>query len=111
MALTKVSGYRAVPGASISQSLAITGDTSYVTGGYVLFPADFGFTVLRRITAAFFSTVAGAAYELAVVPTYNADGITLASIAVALIVGTTGAQVAAAANVSTVGIQLIAEGN
>jgi UDP-N-acetylmuramyl tripeptide synthase len=110
MAATKTLRRREVPGATSEQSLDLTGDAAYPTGGYILLPADFQFSVLRRIASAFFSTVAGAAFELAIVPTYNADN-TLAQVAVALVVGTTGAQVANGVNVSTVGITLVAEGN
>lgn len=108
-AITNLS--RGVPGSSIDSTIILTGDTSYPTGGYVITAATFGLTLLRGIKAAFFTTIAGAAFEVAVVPTFNADGVTLASVAVALVVGTTGAQVAAAVDVHTVGIQLVATGN
>jgi hypothetical protein len=111
MALTKAKGLRTVPGAFTQQQLTLTGDTAYPTGGYVLTAADFGLTVLQRIVGGYFTTIAGAANELAVIPTYNADGITLASVAVALVVGSTGVQVANGANVSTTGIIIIGEGN
>lgn len=111
MALTKTIRTRAVPGASTMQSMDVLGDTAYPTGGYVLLPTDFNLTVLRRVVGAFFNNVAGAAYELAVIPTYNADGVTLAQINLALVVGTTGVQVTNGASVSTVGVTLIVEGN
>jgi len=111
MALTKTLRARAVPGASTMQSLDAVGDTAYPTGGYTLLPADFGLTVLRRVVAAFFNNVAGTAYEVAAIPTYNADGVTIGQINLALAVGTTGVQVANGANVSTVGITIVVDGN
>jgi hypothetical protein len=111
MALTKSLGARATPGAYTYQALNIVGDATYVTGGYVVLPSDFQFTVLRDVKAAFFTTIAGAAFELAIVKTFNSDGLTLASIAVALIVGTTGVQLAGGASAAGVGVQLVAEGN
>jgi hypothetical protein len=111
MALVKTLRGRAVPGAATLQSLDLTGDAaSYPTGGWQLLPADFQFSVLRRIVAAFFTTVAGAAFEVAVIPTYNAD-TTLASVNVALVVGTTGAQLANAGSTAGVGLTVVAEGN
>jgi hypothetical protein len=111
MAATKTLGRRAVPGDATYQSIAFTGDAAYPTGGYVVLPSDFGFQVLRRIIGVFMTTIAGAAFEVAVVPTVNADGITLAQVNLALVVGTTGAQVANGVDVHTVGIHIIGEGN
>lgn len=111
MATTNTRRLRTVPGAFTQQNLDVACDAVYPTGGYVFKAADFGLVVLQRIMAAYFTTIAGAAFELAVVPTYNSDGVTLASVAVALVVGTTGVQVAAGVDVHTVGIMLIAEGN
>jgi hypothetical protein len=111
MAITKSLGSRATPGAYTQQALNIVGDANYVTGGYVLLPSDFQFTVLRGIKSAFFTTIAAAAFEVAIVKTFNSDGVTLASIAVALVVGTTGAQLASGASAAGVGIEIVAEGN
>ena len=112
MALGKALGLRTVPGAATRQLLTLTGDaTSYPTGGWVLLPADFQLTVIREIIAANFISIAGAAFEVATVPTFNSDGITIASIAVALVVGTTGVQVANGASTAGVVLQVIVEGN
>jgi hypothetical protein len=112
MALGKALGIRTVPGASTRQLLTLTGDaSSYVTGGFVITPADFQLTVIREIISATFTSIAGAAFEVATVPTLNADGITIASIAVALVVGTTGLQLANGGSSAGVVIQIVVEGN
>ncbi len=111
MAYTTVNGVRSVPGASTHQSVTLTLDNSYPTGGYPINAQTFGFLVLRGIAGAFFTTIAGAAYEIALVPTLNADGTTFSSFNLALVVGSTGAQVAAATDLHTVSLILVGEGN
>lgn len=112
MALGKVQGLRTVPGASTRQVLNLTGDAaSYPTGGWPLVAADFGFNVIREIIACVTTSIAGAAFEPAVVPTFAADGVTITSLNVALVVGTTGVQLANAGSSAGVTIQLIVEGN
>lgn len=111
MALGKAQGLRTVPGASTRQLLTLTGDAaSYPTGGWPLVPADFGFNVIREVIACVTASVAGAAFEPAVIPTLNSDG-SIASLNVALVVGTTGVQLANAGSTTGVVIQLIVEGN
>jgi hypothetical protein len=112
MAANVTFGTKAVPGASYTVPVSILGDTSYPAGGYVFTPATFGFNVLRNITGVYFNTIAGASgYELAVVPTFNSDGVTLASVALRFIVSSTGVEVATGASVATVGVHLDASGN
>ena len=112
MALGIVPGLRTVPGAAIQQVLTLTGDAnSYPTGGWVLTPANFNLNVIREIIGVNFLSIAGAAFEVATVPTYNSDGITIASIAVALVVGTTGLQLANGGSSAGVVLQIIVEGN
>lgn len=108
--ITQISS--AVPGASVEKLVNITLDTSYPNpAGYVFSAASLGVTVLRKVVLNAFTTIAGAKYEIAMIPTYNADGQTIASIAVHLIVGTTGLEVANAVDVSGVSFQLIVGGN
>lgn len=112
MALGKVQGLRTVPGASTRQLLAITGDAnSYPTGGWPLVAADFGLSVIRQIISVITTSVAAAAFEPAAIPTFNADGITIGTINLALIVGTTGAQLANAGSSAGATFQIIVEGN
>lgn len=111
MALTTALGTRTVPGASFSVPATLTCDTSYPAGGYILTASTFGLTVLKRVLFNVFTTVAGAAFELALVPTYASDGATLLSVAVRLVVGTSGVEVATGANISSVAFQVIADGN
>lgn len=112
MALGKVQGIRTIPGASIRQQLNLTGDAnSYPTGGWPLLPADFGLTVIRQIIGVNFTSIAGAAFEVATVPTFNADGVTIAQINIALVVGTTGVQLANAGSSAGATLQVIVEGN
>lgn len=112
MAANVTLGKKAVPGASFSVPVSILGDASYPAGGYIFTAATFGFTVLRDIGGVYFNTLAGATgYELAVVPTFNSDGFTLASIALRFIVSSTGVEVATGASVATVGVHLDASGN
>lgn len=108
---TTTLGTRSVPGASFTVPVSWLGDATYPAGGYVFTAASFNLNVLRRISAAYFNTIAGAVYELAFVPTFNADGITLASVALRLVVGTTGVEVATGASVATVGVQFEVTGN
>jgi hypothetical protein len=66
---------------------------------------------LRKVLFSTFASIAGAAYQEAIIPTYNADGVTIASFALHLIVGSTGVEVANGVNVSTTSVSLIVEGN
>lgn len=109
MALGVALGTRTVPGAVFEVPAVVTGDNSYPTGGYAVTPQTFGLNILKRLIVSAFTTLAGGAYEVSVIPTLNPDG-SIASANLALTVGTTGVQVASGANVSTVSIQLFAYG-
>lgn len=102
---------RTVPGAQFLWSGTITGDTSYPNpAGYVLTPASFGFTVLRRVIECRAANVAAGAYTPVPVITNNADG-SIATISLHLLVATTAVEVANAVNVSTAVVTFIVEGN
>ncbi len=114
MALGTVNvGNRSVPGATSTEVFTHSLDNSYPAGGYTVNASTYGFTVLKRLLFNAFTTVAGAAYELAFIPTYNtaANDGSLASVNIRAIVGTTGLEVGTGVNVSTVSFNVIAEGN
>jgi len=112
MDATVVTISSAVPGASVEKLVTVTLDNSYPNpAGYVFTAASFGLTVLRTVVFNAFTTLLGAKNEPVLIPTYNADGVTLASVALHLIVGTTGNEVANAVDVSTTSFSLIVGGN
>lgn len=112
MAATIATNSSAVPGASVEKLVTVTLDNSYPNpAGYVFTAASFGLTVLRKVAFNAFTTLLGAKNEAAIIPTYNSDGQTIASVAVHLIVGTTGVEVANAVDVSTTSFSLIVGGN
>lgn len=112
MAKTVTQVSRGVPGAAISVDATVALDASYPNpAGYVFTAADFGLSVLRKLNFNQFITLAGAAFEAALIPTYNADNVTLASVALHLIVGTTGVEVANAVDVHTTSFKVTADGN
>jgi hypothetical protein len=101
-----------VPGATASQAVAWTGDTSYPNpAGYVITAAQLGFIRLSRVLAAVPNTAAAGAWDFNVIPTYDATGDFITSFAIHLIVQTTGVEVANAVNVALASATLYVEGN
>lgn len=104
-------GIPVVPGASYQKLYTLTADNSYPNpAGYVLTPATFGFSVLKKIVDAIPATVAAGKWEIVLVPTYASDG-SMTSVALHLIVSTTGVEVANGVDTSTFVGTLIVEGN
>ena len=105
-------GLPKVPGFANQQVAAVSGDTSYPNpAGYILTAATFNLTLLKKIVSVTPATVAALAWDYAVVPTYSADGETIASAALHIAVSTTGVEVANGVNVSNAAVTIIAEGN
>lgn len=105
-------GIPKVPGAFQSQTIRWQGDNSYpASTGYVLTPASFGFSarIARIFTPS--SNAAASNWDPVLVPTYDATGDFITSVAVRLLVSSTGAEVANAVNVSAADFNIIAEGN
>lgn len=102
---------RTVPGADTLQSAIYTGPASYVTGGELLTPAMFGFSVLRRVIECRAASVASAVNVPVPVVVLSTDGQSITSLNLAFVVGTTGVQVANAANLSALTYSLIVEGD
>lgn len=112
MAATTVVNSSAVPGASVESLVTVTLDASYPNpAGYVFTAASFGLTVLRKVVFSAFTTLLGARNEAVIIPTYNSDGQTLASVAIHMVISTTGAEVANAVDVHTTAFSLIVGGN
>lgn len=106
-------GPASVPGNWTRKLFTVVGDSSYPNpAGYVLTPASFGFSVLRKVADPIASTVAAGAWDPVIVPTYANDGSgAITSVALHLIVNTTGVEVANGVNVSTANFSLWVEGN
>ncbi len=101
-----------VPGAFESQTIRWQGDASYPAAtGYVLTPASFGFNRIQRVFDPICNTAASAAWDPVLVPTYDATGDFIVSLALRLIVQTTGVEVANTVTVATSDFNIIAEGN
>lgn len=94
----------------VTQTLAL--DNSYPNpAGYVLTPATFGFTRLKRLKNIEPTSLAAAAtWSYWIVYTYDSDGF-ITSLALHLAVVATGVEVANAVNVSTATYQIVAEGH
>lgn len=93
----------------VTNTLAL--DASYPAGGYILTPATFGLSGLRRIVNIEPSSLpAAATWAYWIVPTYNQDG-TIASVAFHLAVVSTGVEVGTGVNVSTATYNFVVEGN
>jgi hypothetical protein len=111
MALTLAQASKYVPGGLFRTVTNVTLDASYPTGGYLVTPANLGFTVLRSLLAINITSLSGGAYEFSWIPTLNADGVTIASALLAATVGSTGVQVANGVSLATVTLQVVAEGS
>lgn len=89
MAIGKALGIRSVPGASYISQLTITGDSnSYVTGGIVLAPSDFGF----QDSIDFVIPVARATTSAALWPQWVPNAVPALGGALRLITSSTGAE-------------------
>lgn len=106
-------GLPTVPGASFSQTVLVTGDTSYPNpAGYVFTPASFGLNVITKVVSVTPATVAALAWDYAIVPTYSTEGLSrITSLALHLAVSTTGVEVANTVTVATSAVTIIVEGN
>lgn len=111
MAIVTALNGRTVPGADTLQSVTITGDTSYPTGGTLITPAMVGLTVIKRVIECRAATVASAVNTPVPIQALSADGFSITQLNLAFVVGTTGAQVANAVNMSALSYNLIVEGN
>ena len=113
MAITTSLGQRFVPGARFDVVATITLDAAYPNpAGYVITPATFGLTLLQRLILGQFTTIAGASYELAIVPTLATDGSgNILSAAIHVVLGTTGVEVANGVTLTGVSFNLIASGS
>lgn len=111
MAATVTQIARTVPGADFLWVATVTGDASYPNpAGYVLSPASFGLTIIKRVIECRPATVAAAVWTPIMTQALNTDG-SIATLALHLVVGTTGAEVANAVNVSTGVFSVIVEGS
>lgn len=110
MALTTTLEMRTVPGASFLQPADIALDNNYPTGGYLLAPAIFKLAVLRRFIECRPRDIASAAYTPILIITLNANGTSIATAYLALVVPSTGVQVASGTNVSAASFHIVAEG-
>lgn len=100
-----------VPGHTVSQAATWVGDASYPNpAGYVLTPALFNLSRIGRIFVVP-NTVAAGAWDFNLIPTYDATGDFITSVALHLIVQTTGAEVANGVNVAAASCTLYVEGN
>jgi hypothetical protein len=111
MAISAALNGRTVPGADTLQSVVITGDSSYPTGGTLLTPANVGLTVIKRVIECRPATVSSAVYVPIPIATLSSDGFSITSLKIACVVGTTGVEVANSTNLSAFSFNVIVEGN
>lgn len=101
-----------VPGAFTRQAIVWGGDASYPNpSGYTLTPANFGLSRIVCIDDPINSTVGSGVWNPELVPTFDATGDYIQSIALHLRINSTGAEVANGVSVTGAVFLIYAEGN
>lgn len=111
MAATYLKISKTVPGGSAYSTVKITGDSSYVTGGYPIDSTQIGLPANQIKSVIDVRPANAASCQWTPVMIEVTDGRTITSLKLMLVVTSTFTEVAAAANVSTAAYNVILAGN